>query len=83
MVQITANELKTKGINNFEDLFDQEKEAVITVRGVEKYVIMDIDKYNSFREYELLAALNEVKNEVKNKEYVIESVEDHIKRIRK
>ncbi|HAQ62700.1 TPA: prevent-host-death protein [Candidatus Delongbacteria bacterium] len=56
-------------------------EAVVTVRGKGKYVIIPIEKYNELREYELLAALAETRKAIAEGDYTIESVKDHIKRI--
>lgn len=78
MIQkITANELKTKGISAASD----ENEVVITVRGIDKFVILPIKKYNYLRECEFEAALIEVKKDLKEGKFKKESVEKHIKRI--
>ncbi|MDA3885763.1 MAG: type II toxin-antitoxin system prevent-host-death family antitoxin, partial [Candidatus Delongbacteria bacterium] len=56
-------------------------EAIITVRGKVKFVVLPIEKYNELREFELEAALIESKKEVAEGKAIKESVEDHIKRI--
>ncbi|MDA3838491.1 MAG: type II toxin-antitoxin system prevent-host-death family antitoxin, partial [Candidatus Delongbacteria bacterium] len=56
-------------------------EAIITVRGKVKFVVLPIEKYNELREFELEAALIESKKEVVEGKAIKESVEDHIKRI--
>jgi len=81
MSRITANELKTKGISIVESVLQQEDEAIITVRGEGKYVIMGLSKYNKLREQELEMALMEAKADIENGRYVTESVADHMKRI--
>ncbi len=78
---ITANDLKTKGISMVAEEVAQYGEAVVTVRGKGKYVIIPIEKYNELREYELLAALEETRKAIADGDYVIESAKDHIKRI--
>ncbi len=78
---IPANELKTKGISAIDNLLKEESEAIITVRGEQKYVVLDMDRYNFLRECELEAALAEAKKELKEGRYIAESVDDHIKRI--
>jgi PHD/YefM family antitoxin component YafN of YafNO toxin-antitoxin module len=83
MKTITANELKTKGIAAINKAVEANGEATITVRGQERYVVMDFNTYNRLRIYELEAALNETRKEVAEGKYVEESVEDHIKRISK
>jgi hypothetical protein len=81
--EITANDLKVKGITAIEDLTSSGYEAVITVRGKQKYVVMTIEEYNRLREYELAGAIIEARNDIKNGRYKKGSVEDHIKRIEK
>lgn len=80
---ITANQLKTKGVSVIESKLTGKKELIISVRGKEKYVIMDMEQYNYLRECELDAALHETRADHQNGKYVTESVEDHIKRITK
>ena len=79
--KITANDLKTKGISIVAEEVAQYGEAVVTVRGKNKYVIIPVEKYNELREYELLAALEETRKAIAEGDYVIESAKDHIKRI--
>jgi PHD/YefM family antitoxin component YafN of YafNO toxin-antitoxin module len=81
MDAITANQLKTKGVSAIESKLADKKEVIITVRGKEKYVIMDMKQYNYLRECELDAALHETRADYQNGKYVAESVGDHIKRI--
>ena len=83
MKTIPANELKTKGIRSLGEVLRKEGEAMITVRGEGRYVVMDLKTYNRMRECELEAALYEARREVASGKYVEESVEDHIKRISK
>jgi len=78
---IPANELKTKGISAIETQLKEEQEAVITVRGKEKYVVLDLERYNFLRECELETALALAQQEIKEGKYVSESVDKHIKRI--
>ena len=80
---ITANQLKTKGVSVIESKLANENELVITVRGKEKYVVMDMQQYNYLRECELEAALHETRADYQNGKFVTESVEEHIKRITK
>ncbi len=83
MKTIPANELKTKGVTSIGKALEDSGEAVITVRGQDRYVVMDINTYNRLRVCELEAALNEARREIAHKEYVEESVDDHIRRITK
>ena len=46
MKNISANELKTRGVSSIEAALQDESEALITVRGQERFVVMDIEAYN-------------------------------------
>ena len=83
MNTITANQLKTKGVSDIERELADEDELVITVRGKDKYVVMNMERYNYLRECELDAALHESRADYRNGKYVIESVEKHVERITK
>lgn len=78
---ISANELKTKGISALDKATAENDEAIITVRGKQRYVVLPIATYNHLRECELEAALAETKRDLKNKKYHKESVAKHIARI--
>lgn len=78
---ITANDLKTKGVSAIESNLGENDELIITVRGKERYVVMNMEHYNYLRDCELEAALHQAKSDVESGDYVTESVNDHIKRI--
>jgi PHD/YefM family antitoxin component YafN of YafNO toxin-antitoxin module len=78
---IAANELKTKGISVIDTFLKDESEAIITVRGEQKYVVLDMKRYNFLRECELEAALIEARQELKDGRFVVESVDEHLQRI--
>ncbi|MBT4089483.1 MAG: type II toxin-antitoxin system Phd/YefM family antitoxin [Deltaproteobacteria bacterium] len=80
-MSIAANELKTKGVSAIESNLSDNDELIITVRGKESYVVMNMEHYNYLRECELEAALHQAKADVESGDYTIESVNDHIKRI--
>lgn len=81
MASITANELKTRGISSIQENLVGEPEAIITVRGRQKYVVMDIAHYHYLRECELEAALLEAQADVAKGRVMVESVAAHIARI--
>jgi hypothetical protein len=78
---LTANELKTKGISAVEARLEMDEEVIVSVRGQDKYVIMDLEKYAKLREYELMIALQESKADLASGNYTSESVADHMKRV--
>ena len=81
MIAVTANDLKKKGVSVLDPILKEEVEVVITVRGQNRYVVMDMDAYTHFRECELEAALLETKRDMAEGNAVSESVTDHIRRI--
>ena len=82
MKTIAANDLKTRGVSTIEKALEGEAEAVISVRGRDRYIVMDVEEYNRLRVCELESALYETRQQVPAGEFVEESVDDHIKRIR-
>lgn len=82
MAHLPANELKTKGVAAIEAALEQSREAVVTVRGKDRFVVMDIAHYQYLRECELEAALAETKDDLANGRFAEGSPEDHLKRIK-
>ena len=82
MKTIAANELKTRGVSSIETALETEVEAAISVRGQERYVVMAMAEYNRLRICELEAALYETRQQVADGEFVEESVDEHMARIR-
>ena len=64
MNTISANELKTKGVSAIQSVLDEQTEAVISVRGKQRFVVADIDYYHYLRECELSAAIIESKADI-------------------
>lgn len=81
MGTIAANDLKTRGVASISEQLAEAREAVITVRGKKRYVVMDIEQYQYLRECELEAALLEAREDIEAGRVVTESVADHIKRL--
>ncbi len=61
---VAANDLKIKGVKIFENLLQSFDEVLVSVRGKNKYVVVDIDRYEQLRELELEHALREVRAEI-------------------
>ena len=81
MSTISANDLKTRGIAAIEAALTDQPEALVSVRGQEKFVIMGMDHYNYLRECELEAALAESRADIKAGRFIEESAEEHIARL--
>lgn len=83
MSNLTANDLKTKGIAAIEAALSEHPEAIVSVRGKDKFVVMEIAQYHYLRECELEAALAETRADVAANRFVKESPVAHIKRVKK
>jgi len=83
MKYVTANELKRNGISVVNEAVAEYGEAVISVRGKSKYVILDTETYAHLRECELEVALLETRKAIEAGDFVEETAEEHIARIRK
>lgn len=81
MGTIAANELKTRGVASISEQLAEAPEAIITVRGEGRYVVMDMAHYHYLRECELEAALLEARQDVEAGRVVTESVAEHLKRL--
>jgi len=83
MSSLTANDLKTKGIAAIEAVLSERPEAIVTVHGKDRFVVMNIEQYHHLRECELEAALAETRADIAAGRYVKESAADHVKRVKK
>ena len=83
MSAITANDLKTKGVSVLETALEREEEAIISVRGQPRYVVMDVDRYERLREAEIHAVWQEARAAVKKGDYVAETAAQHIARLKR
>lgn len=81
MSSISANELKTKGISAIEAELAHQPEAIISVRGKDRFVVMDIAHYHYLRECELDAALAETRADLAAGRFVKETAEAHLARL--
>ena len=83
MNDISANDLKTRGVGAIEQALAKQPEALVTVRGESKYVVMRREHYAYLRECELEAALAESRADLDAGRFVKESVKQHLKRLNK
>lgn len=82
MTTLTANDLKTRGISAVEASLEHDEEVIISVRGQDKYVVMDIAKYSRLRELELEFAVQEASADYDAGRFVTETAAEHVKRLR-
>lgn len=81
MSHISANDLKTKGVAAIEAMLATHSEAIVSVRGKDRFVVMEIAQYNYLRECELDAALAETRADMAAGRFVQESPEAHLARL--
>ncbi|MCM2341567.1 hypothetical protein [Rhodoferax sp.] len=81
MSRLSANDLKTKGISAIEFALSSAPEAMVSVRGKDKFVVMDIAHYHYLRECELDAALAQTRADLAAGRAVQESPEAHLARL--
>jgi hypothetical protein len=81
MSHISANDLKTKGIAAIETALGKSPEAIVSVRGKDKFVVMEIAHYHYLRECELDAALAQTQADLAAGRFVKESPEAHLARL--
>jgi hypothetical protein len=78
MSHISANDLKTKGIAAIEAALSETPEAIVSVRGKDKFVVMDIAHYHYLRECELDAAIAETKADLAAGRFTTETASEHL-----
>lgn len=81
MRHLSANDLKVKGIAAIEAALLEQPEAIVTVRGKDRFVVMDIAHYHYLRECELDAALAETRADLAAGRFTKGSVEEHLARL--
>ncbi len=78
---ITANELKRRGVSYISSLLEKFENIIVSVRGKPKYVILKFEDYERLKELELEQAIREAEQDLKEGRYVVETAEEHFKRI--
>ena len=81
MSQLTANDLKVRGIAAIEEALTDQTEATISVRGTQRFVVMEMAQYHYLRECELEAALVQSRADLAAGRFVEESAEKHTARL--
>ena len=81
MPQLTANDLKVRGVAAIEDVLAGQTEATISVRGKDRFVVMDVAQYHYLRECELEAALAQSRADLAAGRAVKETAAEHLQRM--
>lgn len=86
MSMLSANELKTRGVSAVEEGLKDKEELIISVRGKQRYVVMEVEKYHRLRdlerEFELTSAVEEARADYAAQRFTTESVADHVQRLK-
>lgn len=77
---VMANEVKTKGVSLFDKLFEKAEEIIINVRGKNKYVVIDIERFQELRAMELDRAYVQAMADIAAGRYTTD-LEAHFKEI--
>lgn len=81
MSHISANDLKTKAVAAIEAVLSKHAEAIVSVRGKDRFVVMDMAHYHHLRECELQAALAQTRANMAAGHFAHESLEAHLARL--
>jgi PHD/YefM family antitoxin component YafN of YafNO toxin-antitoxin module len=81
MSTISAVELKRRGVSALEPSLTTDGEAIITVRGKSRYVVMSMDSYAKLREAELDLAVREARADYAAGRVADTSIAAHMKRL--
>ena len=81
MNYISANDLKTKGIAAIELALSDAPEAIVSVRGKDRFVVMEVAQYEYLRGCELDAALAQTRADLAAGRVVQESPQAHLDRL--
>ncbi len=79
---INANDIKTKGVSIFSTLLDKFDELVINVRGKNKFVVIDIERYKELRANELDLAYLKTMQDIEKGNYKTQSAKEHIEELK-
>ena len=78
---ISANEVKTKGVQIFGKMLEKFDELIINVRGKDRYVVLDIERYEEFRKSELDIAYMKAMQDIEAGRYKSQSAKEHIEEL--
>jgi len=75
---INANDVKTKGVSLFANMLEKFDELIINVRGKEKFVVLDIERYRELRANELDLAYLQTMREIEEGKCKKQSAKEHL-----
>lgn len=80
-MNITANEIKIKGVSILDKALNQAEEVFINVRGKNKFVVIGVDRYNEFRANELDIAYMKTMKDVNKGNYKTQTAKQHLQNL--
>ncbi|AHF01745.1 prevent-host-death protein [Thiomicrospira aerophila AL3] len=78
---VTANDVKTKGVSFLGSMLEKTDELIINVRGKNKYVVLDIERFQAFRQQELDLAHLLAMRDIKEGRYQSQTAKEHIEEL--
>ena len=81
MNTISANELKVRGVTAIESALLNNNDVAISVRGKNRFVVVNIDYFERLREYELEKSVKAAKEDIASDRFIVETAEEHKARI--
>ncbi|TQV62643.1 MAG: prevent-host-death protein [Sulfurovum sp.] len=78
---INANDVKIKGVSLFAQILEKFDEIIINVRGKNRYVVMDIERYRELRAIELDSLYEKAMREVNEGNFKVMTAEEHLKEL--
>ena len=81
MSTISANDLKSNGVSAVEAALVDHSEAIITVNGKKRFVVMPLERYQYLRECELEVALAQSREDLAAGRAATSSIQKHLERL--
>ncbi|MBO1926305.1 prevent-host-death protein [Thiomicrorhabdus sp. 6S2-11] len=78
---VSANDVKTKGVSFLGRMLEKADELIINVRGKNKYVVLDIERYEAFRQQELDLAYLLAMKDIQEGRFKIQASDEHLKEL--
>ena len=81
MSAIPAGEVKKRGVSAFEKVLKKTGEAVISVRGEQRYVVLTMAEYQRLHEADLAQAVREARADYQVGRIADQDIDAHMKRL--
>lgn len=78
---ISANEVKTRGVSIFAELLEKFDELTISIRGKNRYVVMDIERYRELRALELDSLYEKAMEDIRHGRYTTD-IDEHLRELK-